>query len=480
MLTKLKTLLLGCSLACIGFSCSNHPVLTNADDVEQPLDSGYITLDLRSNLHLSRKGGTHDPLRSVRRVTFLFFHETDSKLLLSRTVEPTSDLSFDLKIPKQNYRLAVLVNSGTSYAAIIPEILLPTTAIQATSQTLLESFAAYETGNITSESEHSVTMANDQGLIKLLSTQIVDKKSQLSEASRLSVNVEPCLARVLVVGKPTISGGEYTGDVSCYVIDVVPQRIYPLRHLAKLSSGTNEAYGDNSPLADRYASSWAEESIAAGVAYNNVYGYVKADMFDNPVAAAKMQEKKTDFNLNQAAIYTKESTVNPKNYFTAYVPRVVLRAKYVPHGIPGVKPDEGWIEFQGRKMSLEQFKKYVDNPVSAGMALADSIKKAKADNSLVYTGGFVSYGIQFYYKSQNYYAIPIRHFDDEKAPNKDSYGRFGLVRNNEYVLSVKSITGAGSPIVPPVSTTEAIEKEGYLPASIAVNQTTAHEQDVDL
>ena len=115
MLTKLKTLLLGCSLACIGFSCSNHPVLTNADDVEQPLDSGYITLDLRSNLHLSRKGGTHDPLRSVRRVTFLFFHETDSKLLLSRTVEPTSDLSFDLKIPKQNYRLAVLVNSGTSY-----------------------------------------------------------------------------------------------------------------------------------------------------------------------------------------------------------------------------------------------------------------------------------------------------------------------------------------------------------------------------
>lgn len=44
MLTKLKTLLLGCSLACIGFSCSNHPVLTNADDVEQPLDSGYITL----------------------------------------------------------------------------------------------------------------------------------------------------------------------------------------------------------------------------------------------------------------------------------------------------------------------------------------------------------------------------------------------------------------------------------------------------
>lgn len=124
MLTKLKTLLLGCSLACIGFSCSNHPVLTNADDVEQPLDSGYITLDLRSNLHLSRKDGTHDPLRSVRRITFLFFHETDSKLLLSRTVEPTSDLSFDLKIPKQNYRLAVLVNSGTSYAAIIPEILL--------------------------------------------------------------------------------------------------------------------------------------------------------------------------------------------------------------------------------------------------------------------------------------------------------------------------------------------------------------------
>ena len=55
-----------------------------------------------------------------------------------------------------------------------------------------------------------------------------------------------------------------------------------------------------------------------------------------------------------------------------------------------------------------------------------------------------------------------------------------MYKRQEYILSVKSITGAGSPIVPPVSTTEAIEKEGYLPASIAVNQTTAHEQDVDL
>ena len=480
MLTKLKSLLLGCSLACIGFSCSYHPVLTNGDDMEQLPDSGYISLNLRSNLHLSRVGGTHDPLQSVRRITFLFFHETESKLLLSRTVEPTSDLSFDLKIPKQNYRLAVLVNSGTSYTTIIPEILSPTTAIHATTEALLESFVAYESGSVAPDSKHSVTMANDQGLIKLLSNQIVDKKSQLSEVSKLAINVEPCLARVLVVGKPTISGGEYTEDLSRYVIDVVPQRIYPLRHLAKLSSDANEALGDSSPLHDRYASSWAEESIAAGVAYNNVYGYASTALFENPVAAAKMQEKKTDFDLNKAAIYAKESTVAPKNYFTAYVPRVVLRAKYVPHGILGVKPEEGWIEFQGRKMSLEQFKNYVDNPASAGTALADSIKKAKADHSLIYTDGFVSHGIQFYYKSQNYYAIPIRHFDDEKAPNKDSYGRFGLVRNNEYVLTVKSITGAGSPIVPPISTTEAVEKDGYLPTSLTVNQTTGHEQDINL
>lgn len=478
---KLKTFFASMALVCLGASCADHPLLTNADDGEFPADSGYVSIDLRANNQLSRLAKGHDPLQSVQRITCLFYHPTEPTLLFVRNLEPSDALSFDLKIPKQDCRLVVLTNVGNSYANAIPNILDKSAAIQASSEALFESFVFAENGNIPSGAQHAITMANDQGTIPISSDQIVSDKAGLTGQNKLTVHVEPCLARVFVVGKPTVQGGSYVADSTRYIIDVVAAKVHPLRHLSKLVGGVqDEQANDNSSPADRYASSWAEEQIAEGITPNNVYGYAPADLFSNQVAAVKMQEKKVDFDLNRAGIYVKETSVSPQHYFTAFVPRVLLRVMYTPNGIPGVKPEEGWVEFQGRKMSLEKFKHYVVHPDQAGTALAESIKKAKEDNALIYTKGFSSHGIQFYYKSQNYYAIPIRHFDNEKAPNKDSYGRFGLIRNNEYVLTVKSITGAGSPVIPAVSVTEPVEREGFVSMGISVNQTTEHGQDVDL
>ncbi len=479
---KLKLLFASLALMCLSIACSDHPTLTYIDEPEQPADSGYVSIDLRTNEQTSRGLRAHDPLQSVRHITFLFFHETESRLLFSRTMEPTSSLTFELKIPKQNYRLAVVLNAGDIYTKVFPELLSPTASILATTEGFLDSYLLMTNGGAPApaDADRAVTMANDQGLVTLSSAQIVNKKTELTDENRLNVRVEPCLARVLVVGKPTVQGGTYESDSTYYAIDVVPLRIYPLRHLSKLANGANELAGDGSLPQDRYALSWAEASLTAGATYSDVYKYVKASHFASAVVAAKMQEKKENYNLNSPAIYAKEVSVAPTYYYTAYVPRVVLRAVYVPHGIAGVNPKEGWVEFQGRKMSLAKFKGFVDEPTTADAALAESIRKAQTDGALVFTSGFSSHGINFYHQSHNYYAIPIRHFDDDKAPNQNSYGRFGLIRNNEYLLTVKSITGPGSSVIPAVSATEAVEKDGYASAAITVNQTTGHQQDVDL
>ena len=60
-------------------------------------------------------------------------------------------------------------------------------------------------------------------------------------------------------------------------------------------------------------------------------------------------------------------------------------------------------------------------------------------------------GIAFYKDGLNYYRVPIRHFSDEQIrQGADHYGYYGVVRNNTYVLFLRSISGYGSPsVIPP-------------------------------
>ena len=84
--------------------------------------------------------------------------------------------------------------------------------------------------------------------------------------------------------------------------------------------------------------------------------------------------------------------------------------------------------------------------------------------------------LQFYEHGWCYYRVLIRHFDDTQTPwsstgmmsdnsttqvyggNEASYlGRYGMVRNNWYNISINSVTHVGSPIIPPL-TTDADDK----------------------
>jgi hypothetical protein len=49
----------------------------------------------------------------------------------------------------------------------------------------------------------------------------------------------------------------------------------------------------------------------------------------------------------------------------------------------------------------------------------------------------------------NYYRVPIRHFDNVIQPDMMEYGRFGVVRNNVYELTINSISGPGRITIPP-------------------------------
>ena len=125
---------------------------------------------------------------------------------------------------------------------------------------------------------------------------------------------------------------------------------------------------------------------------------------------------------------------------------------------------------------------------SAGATAFDALDlKTYCDNNIK---------IMFYENGWCYYRVLIRHFDDTQAPwsstgtmaantpatvyggNEASYlGRYGVVRNNWYSLSIHSVTHVGEPIIPPLTTAADDQVEQLLNATLQISGWEGHEQD---
>ena len=100
-------------------------------------------------------------------------------------------------------------------------------------------------------------------------------------------------------------------------------------------------------------------------------------------------------------------------------------------------------------------------------------------------------GINTYLKGATYYIARVKHFGDDKTPwssgsaydgHNDLYlGRYGMLRNNWYELTVGNVYGPGYPGVPPVDPTlPDDENEKYLSVSVKILSWAKRTQSVDL
>lgn len=100
-------------------------------------------------------------------------------------------------------------------------------------------------------------------------------------------------------------------------------------------------------------------------------------------------------------------------------------------------------------------------------------------------------GINTYLNGVTYYIARVRHFDDDKtswssgeaynAENGKYLGRYGMLRNNSYVLEVGKVFGPGYPGVPPVDPTlPDDENEKYLSVSVKILSWAKRSHTVDL
>ena len=122
-----------------------------------------------------------------------------------------------------------------------------------------------------------------------------------------------------------------------------------------------------------------------------------------------------------------------------------------------------------------------DELKSAG--LAEAIAKVKADKGTTIFSdpmgleAYSSNGINFYKDGVNYYTVQLRHFTNDQLGNS-TYGRYGVVRNNVYILTIKSLSGVGTPIVD-VPGPKPNDGETSISADIQVLPWQIREQEVE-
>ncbi len=150
----------------------------------------------------------------------------------------------------------------------------------------------------------------------------------------------------------------------------------------------------------------------------------------------------------------------------------------------------------------------VSTPAGGGTATVTAVTqtaRSNGDGVMAFSAlNLVSYlnnniTLKFYDDGYCYYRVPIRHFDDTQTPwasapsmvnnntawvygdgttcNDNSYlGRYGMVRNNWYTISIRSVTHVGSPIIPPLTTNADDKVEQLLNAILVINSWETNNQ----
>lgn len=100
--------------------------------------------------------------------------------------------------------------------------------------------------------------------------------------------------------------------------------------------------------------------------------------------------------------------------------------------------------------------------------------------------------ITTYKDGECFYAIRIKHFGDDVCPWETGYnyltgenekgylGRYGMVRNNWYQVTINKVTQPGSPTIPALTDKQDDEQYYYLQANINILDWAVRKQGVNL
>ena len=354
-------------------------------------------------------------------------------------------------------------------------------------------------------------MTNWQGLVDVDGDILKATKLEAEAAGApITVYVERAVAKILVTVDPAI-----TGTVE-WVLDVKNTQTYWMRNpwMAVNANGSgNTVATEYTDIAFRYLHYAKDPNSEGGAVNANWHSWEAwaahgrqgtAPTYKNPDFVFLPDDMSTvTWNATGESLweYMVENTMEADQQYRDVTTSIILKAPYAPEtsslsvdGTPPVAIGAGTqyyvfygtnnrYVFAASELQAEYVFQYNGGAPQWGTTsknYSPAEVQTFMENINIY-GGFVSgdfnaglaeseqlrYDFAYFDGQQiNYYRIPIKHFTDDEQPTLMAYGRFGVVRNNVYKLTLTSLDGPGAaevttrPPTPPVDPPGPEEPEG--------------------
>ena len=342
-------------------------------------------------------------------------------------------------------------------------------------------------------------------------------------------------------GAYKVADGAYKDDkvtIENWALDVTNKKTFPIHNVDGLAtdytdiwSNTATASTINSANNQRFVDNKA--TLAQRVYWGKDPNYDKSDLCSTEDADMKALKAEFNYVANKDVtaepskpLYCLENTFNLDNMMQGQTTRVVFKAKYTPKGFTDGdtfykigKNTAIWSEADlkqeieaavasvvsgaagkttvtlnagaGKNNITAAGTHYItkDNIAVTGVETI-SDENIKAINTQLGLKETDKVGISTYAGGESYYIARIKHFGDDLTSwksgsygknNLEYLGRYGVLRNNWYELTVNSVSNPGYPSVPEVKPgTPDDEDNNYINVSVKILSWAKRSQDVNL
>lgn len=403
--------------------------------------------------------------------------------------DPTENRFFMVpkKVVKKDYYMLVLANphtnalDATEKGKTMPEF--ETAATFAAASDLRDLIGATTNKNVDME---FCMMSNARGYVNVDKADIKDTPAlALVNGVPKEVLLDRIAAKVTIGGYPNFING--TGDFSTFTwrLDGTNKKTFWMRKLAVTAQGAMEIYNDERAIL------YAQDPNFDGFSNHRIAedgGSVFPDLTQEFTRIA--QTDVTNPVDGSSWEFALENTMDADEQWEDVTTRVVLKGNFIPDTFAA---DESYYFFQGKAYKHTQIEEMLFNNLWTGHEELEAAIQADkmgpnvfdfvASNSGSIAGSeptesTESEGIRFYKSGISYYSVLLRHFNDAQKPDAMSYGRYGIVRNNVYKVSVNNISGPGGVKIPEPEGPDD-KGEGYISADINIQPWYIRNQNVE-
>lgn len=333
-------------------------------------------------------------------------------------------------------------------------------------------------------------------------------------------------------------------EITNWALDVTNKSSFPVHVTSGLKAGTTigedqtvPAYADiwkdetgKAPATSRFVSHPAEgvfKRVYWGIDPNYSMGLTDLSKCEKQFTLVKADGTDANWKSSTDPLYCLENTFDIKNMMQGQTTRVLLKATYTPSVLSSPTETDKTFFMIGNSSDIwtkatltaqitskaeEVLKTTTGVTVTLkGNLLEGGTHVLDATNVVIKSGeddktadvvdkintklGFdkdKGIGIKTYKNGESYYIARIKHFGDDLTPWKEGdktydennlnwLGRYGVLRNNWYDLTIEKISGPGYPDVPEVKPdTPDDEDTKYINVSVKILDWAKRSQTVDL